>query len=182
MKPEIQLILFSAILSSAIAYAWWVKFRVWMFREDLFAIRDRVWDTMQELGQLDDQEHRRLRAQINSLIRIAPLFSVWTVFSIMLEGVKFDLIEKRCAPDCVQKAQTEVVQKVTRYLLLNTLSGLLVFGLIVVAFVVLVRVGHPLRRSIDRFAAWTNQIVGSLQIREESSQIETFASGALTSI
>jgi hypothetical protein len=182
MAPEIQLILFSTLLSLAIAYAWWVKFRVWMLREDLFAIRDRLWDKMSEDGQLDDPGHRHVRNEINALIRIAPLFSVLTVFSIVLEGAQFDLIQQGPFSGSVQKARDEVVQRITRYLLLHTLFGLIVFVLIVFAFIILVRVRYPLRMATERFAALTNQIFGSVQVRDESYQIESIASRALSNI
>jgi len=106
MPPEIQLVLFSTLLSLAIAYAWWVRFRVWMLREDLFSIRDQLWDTMLEEGTLDDPEHRRVRDEINALIRIAPLFSVWTVIGIiistLLEGGNFNFVTEPCVSPTIQ--------------------------------------------------------------------------------
>jgi hypothetical protein len=181
MTPEIQLVLFSSTLSLAIAYAWWVKFRVWILREDLFAIRDRLWGTMQELGQLDDPEHRRVRDEINALIRVAPLFSVWTVISIKLEGVKLDFSERDSASCPIQKAREQVVRRLARYLLFQTLSGLL-FLVLVSAIIIVAGARHPLRTAIEKFTTVMRQIFGSLQIRDESQQIDEIASSALSNI
>jgi hypothetical protein len=183
MWPEIQLVFFVTLLSFVLTYAWWVRFRVWMLREDLFAIRDGLWDAMREQGTLDDPEHRRVRDEINNLIRIAPLFSVWTVISIaietMLEKGNFDFLTQRCDSPIVQKAREAFIRRVSRYLLFEALSGLFFFFLVTV---VIVRVGQPLRAGIEKFMAVMGRVYGSLPIREESREIGEVASASLMNI
>jgi len=45
------------------------------FRQDLYDIRDRLFDEMREARALDDPAHRALRSVLNHLIRIAPVLS-----------------------------------------------------------------------------------------------------------
>src|SRR4051812_11981716 len=66
-------------LSLVVSYFLWTWLRLWAYRQDLFAIRDDLWDRMHATGQLDSDEHRDLRDAINALIRLAPYLSLPTV-------------------------------------------------------------------------------------------------------
>src|SRR5438128_141697 len=123
MKAEIELVLFATLLSAVLSYAWWIRFRVWMLRQDLFMHRDRLWDSMRAEGRLDDPEHRRVRDDINALIRIAPLLSIWTIIRIFIEGPQTDRPEQGAAGDLPHRTLEEAVLRVSRYLLFETLSG-----------------------------------------------------------
>ena len=86
MMPELQLIIGTIMLAAVLSYAWWVSLRVWMLRQDLFSIRDDLWDAMKARGLLDDPAHREMRDALNAFIRVAPRFSVLTFFGILAEG------------------------------------------------------------------------------------------------
>lgn len=113
---------------------WWVSIRVWMLRQDLFTIRNELWLSMIDKGQLDDPSHREIRDQINTLSRIAPLImSIFTFlrfyFNARTESDELDAAERvkpaAMDPD-VNTALDRIVQRILRFFLHETLSGILV--------------------------------------------------------
>src|SRR4051794_29632881 len=87
MSPETRLSFWCTALALLVCYAWWSRFRVWLLRQDLFAIRDEVWDRMRAAGALDHPSHRQFRDGINSMIRFAPDLSLFTVWRMLLTNV-----------------------------------------------------------------------------------------------
>src|SRR5208337_596404 len=134
MRPEIQVVVFSVLLSSALCYAWWVRFRVWMLRQDIFNIRDELWDSMRLSGELDDPSHREMRDALNALIRLAPLLSVLTILEVLTDETYAAVLTRKDLGVAVQNARHLTVIRVTRYVFFETFSGLL--AVIVVAAVV----------------------------------------------
>ena len=133
MSATIQLLGGMLLLSSLLAYACWTKIRVWMLREDLFAIRDRLWDRMRAEGMLDHPAHRSYRNALNALIRLAPAISWMMILTIVFERVEltpismareFDL-EKLPTP--VAEASRDAAHCVLRYLFFWTLLGLVLW-------------------------------------------------------
>jgi hypothetical protein len=181
MGPEIQLIIDTTLLSLGIAYAWWVRFRVWILREDLFSIRDKLWDRMRDEGALDDPDHRRVRDEINALIRIAPLFSLLTVFRFILEREKPVIDDMRNAREPIRAARDEVVNRLACYLLFHTLTGWSATAVVLVLAIV-AGVRQPLRAAFEALATVVNKIFGSVQVRAESAHIEQLAARALLNI
>ena len=57
-------------------YVVWVKVREIFVRQDLFIIRDRLWDQAELLGGLNDPAYREVRRKMNSLIMGAPYVSL----------------------------------------------------------------------------------------------------------
>ena len=54
-------------------YAWpYRRLRVAVYREDLFSIRDELWDYMNKRKSFDDPAYRAMRQLLNGLIRLAP--------------------------------------------------------------------------------------------------------------
>ncbi len=56
--------------------------RLEKYRQDLFIIRNRLWDQMRERKLLDAPAHRRLRDTLNAFIRAAPytnLLVLWLI-------------------------------------------------------------------------------------------------------
>jgi hypothetical protein len=61
------------------------------WRQQLFTLRNRLWDTMAELESLDEPAHQSLRARINAVIRLAPqvnLLFVWMLIRSCGDAVK----------------------------------------------------------------------------------------------
>lgn len=131
MRPAVELLLACAGLSLSISYLWWVWWRVWVFRQDLFQIRDQLWDGMRAQGALDDPAYRECRRDINAMIRLAPVLSLFT-FLKLVEIVEADPAGR--APNvsaAVREARAAVFFRVFRFLFLESLSGLVVTGLAV---------------------------------------------------
>lgn len=128
MASDVALIVFaSLLLSVTIAYAWWVKVRVVRLREDLFQIRDRLFDLALARGRLNDSGYRRAREHINAVIRMAGTVSIPTVLFTAFRctssagPIKADDPELQ---ETIDRAMDQLVQRVTRYLIRETLTGL----------------------------------------------------------
>lgn len=55
------------MVSLATTYAWWCRVRVINLRQDIFDIRDRLFDEAVALGEVDDPAHQDARAHLNRL-------------------------------------------------------------------------------------------------------------------
>lgn len=83
MSAWIQLIGACLVCSALISYLWWLKFRVWIFRQDLFEIRDLMWDRAKAEGLLEHPDYQSVRDKINVVIRVAPLFQAASFYFII---------------------------------------------------------------------------------------------------
>ena len=79
-----QLFIGIAVVSLSVNYAIWSKVRVTFLREDLFRVRDELWDKMRELDSLDHPAHVVHRDFLNSCIRVAHLISVPTILHFLI--------------------------------------------------------------------------------------------------
>lgn len=150
MRPEIEIIAGCLILSLVITYAWWIHLRVWFFRQDLFAIRDELWDAVRAKGALDDPAHRDLRDAINSLIRIAPFLSLLTVIKILVDKTEIKpVLAENLNLSEITDAREKVFRRVVRFLLFETFSGWYV-----VAGAYVFGIAKWLRVSLKRRVEW----------------------------
>lgn len=126
------------LLSCAITYAWWVKVRVLRLRDDLFSIRDRLFDAAESAQAFDDPAYRYARNSINSTIRLAGTLSVPTAIYLF---IKVDLRGISSRPvsgnESLQASITEALEerdgRVAKYLARETFSGRL-FSLIALLY------------------------------------------------
>ncbi len=129
MKPEFAFILACIGLSLTLTYIWWMRLRVWMFREELFAIRNELWDAMLAKNDLENPAHREFRAGANALIRLAPMLSIFTVLRLVLnEDDTRNLLPRQQAVviEEIEKSRHKLVLRVVRFILFESLSGLLI--------------------------------------------------------
>lgn len=63
-------------VGSAISYAWWSKLRVIGLREDIYAIRDELWDAARRSHAFDNEEYQATREVLHSCIQGAALISL----------------------------------------------------------------------------------------------------------
>lgn len=73
---HVMFILSATLLSCAITYVWWTVIRITELREDLFTIRDSLFDTASSLNTFDDPAYRAARVQLDGLIRLADGLSL----------------------------------------------------------------------------------------------------------
>lgn len=119
----------SAIVSLAIAYAWWSHVRVTFLREELFAIRDRLWDNARELDALQDRAYQQARNHLNAGIGIAGLYSIRTLRkwerSPIAQQIPLDRCQSSNTPlqEAIDAAYKESGARVVRYVVFYSASG-----------------------------------------------------------
>lgn len=129
MNPDWRIVLGTASLSAIVSYVWWSRFRVWALRQDLFAIRDELWDRMRASGRLDDPGHRRFRHALNAMIRLAPDLTLLTVWRMVVS--RSEILERSVEVGQgiplakeVRHAREQAAARVVNYLLFQSISGL----------------------------------------------------------
>lgn len=133
MTDYLPLIVGCLMLGATITYALWTRMRIWFFRQDLFTIRNDLWDNMRAKGVLDNVDHRQLRRCINSLIRSAPHLSISTVAFIVLASKESRRVISPNAPAEVQHAWDTMSQRIRRYVVFHSLFGLFALAVAEVA-------------------------------------------------
>lgn len=154
MSHYIQLAVGMLLLSFCLGYAMWVRVRVWRFRQDLFEIRDHLWDQMRSQGKLNDAAHREARNGINVLIRLAPALSLVSFSILVVSGVKeVDSAIDKNAPTAVNRALHAAVRRTLKLVIFESPLGLLFLAC---AFVV-----HIHRAALARIDSCINRLLRS---------------------
>lgn len=128
MNDTMKLILFCVGfigLSCTISYAWWAKMRVWMLRQDLFLIRDTLFDKARQKDFFTHEHYKNTREAINSMIQFAPHMSI----STLLELVKLELspiatTKHESLQDC-NLALNQMANAIVDYVFCRTASGII---------------------------------------------------------
>jgi hypothetical protein len=132
----------SLIIGLAISYAYWCRVRVTFLREDLFIIRDSLWESARELDRFDDPAYQKTREMFNTCIRAASFMSLPQVIgSLVMARADESVNEDELKSDCkemqaaIDEAGQKLVKRVSTYLLRDRfVSGSL---LVIVAIVTL---------------------------------------------
>ena len=132
MAPEIVFLLACVGLSLTVAYIYWMRLRVWLLREDLFRFRGEIWSTMRDRGALDDSSYRELRETINALINMASTLSLFTIAWLIIGRVGDPQASGSPVLAEIAEARRKVASRVVRYVLYETISGLLLVALLLV--------------------------------------------------
>lgn len=128
MGFEIALLTGATIaLSVTLAYAWWVKIRVLRLREDMFGIRDELFDEVLAAGAVDDPAYREAREYLNGLIRGAPAISVPAfAYVLMSHCPPTKQLVKSARQDVqalVDRSMNAAIRRVRMYLVNETVTG-----------------------------------------------------------
>lgn len=119
------------LISGALTYAWWIRVRVVCLRQDIYDLRDELFDIALKLRALDDPGYKATRAHLNGLARSAEVISVpLAIYASTLEteaaahrGHSF-----RSADPALQSSIDDVhdrcARRLVRFLFWETLSGL----------------------------------------------------------
>ena len=139
------------LLSLSLTYLWWVRLRVVMLREDLFVLRDNLFDQAVARDRLNDPGYVDARRKINSLIRFAHLWSWPVFFSVILRHRSSSTRVESDDPAFNELLEASLHSASTRfvqYLLRDTLTGRVFFvvGMIVFPWVM---VRDWLNRRVD---------------------------------
>jgi hypothetical protein len=154
MNPVAQLIIGCLVLSAGVSYMLWLWVRIWWLREDLFQIRDDLWDAMYAKGQLDHPTHRAARLRINGVIRAAYLLGPITVTIMAASNLRDsgnDWLDD--APPEVLEAVTKVTGRLGKYIAYQNLTGLSIAAVAtVLSFQKVTR---------DVIARWIRRLIGA---------------------
>ena len=115
-----------------LAYALWVRVRVLRLRQDLFAIRDELFDRATEFDAFLDPAYREARRQINGTIALADLISIPVVVRVSARAwsqgsIERDPLQSTSIPAmqaAIAHADEATSRRVFRYLAKETLVGL----------------------------------------------------------
>lgn len=152
MKTEYQWIFGCVGLSFVVSYVVWMNVRVWLFRQDLFRIRNEVWDALLDKRMLQNSAHRDFRDVVNSLIRLAPILNIFTFMRLLFDMETADRIWKEKEDDSIDEileARSRLIDRLVRYLLLETISGL-----IILATLAVFRLSKASRDAVGRRLQW----------------------------
>jgi hypothetical protein len=121
----------------------WRNSRRDAYCQDLFRLRDELWDYAADRGLLDSDAHRRLRDLANSLIRTAPVAHLFVVLPAFLlirlpkgSPPTRQVIENMPDPGdrrVFEKLQDRMTYRLTRHLLLGSVCGFVLLTCIVLA-------------------------------------------------
>src|SRR5438105_14932017 len=81
---HIMLFLASCGLSACITYAWWTVVRVIRLRQDLFEIRDELFDDVAGIGQLCHPAYKHARDQFNGILHLAEMLCIPTTLFLFI--------------------------------------------------------------------------------------------------
>jgi len=156
----LQIALGGGIMGAALAYAWWSSIRVTFFRQDLFVIRDRMWDRAREAGALEDPKYQYMREVLNSCISAASFISLPQMVRARLVGQSEGQVMAYTArPDVeliVADAENAMVSRVTRYVLLDRPVSGVFFGCVLIIAALAVVAPRTFIRELVR--SWASTI------------------------
>jgi len=116
------------LASLVVTYAWWVKIRIINLRQDIFDIRDGLFDRALHLQALSDPAYRETRDHLNTVASTVHCLSLMVIFYSLGRGVlasaegrfKTENAQLQAAIDDALESSS---LRVARYLLRETLMG-----------------------------------------------------------
>ncbi|HVA46311.1 MAG TPA: hypothetical protein VNH11_08055 [Pirellulales bacterium] len=115
-----------------VAYAWWAKLKPLFLREDLFIIRNRLWDVALQGNAFSDPAYKQARAHLNALIRTAALFSLPSIKAAAKATAGRSCPSVRLKANdaalqaAIDAAYQESAEAVVKYVMYRSAFGLLV--------------------------------------------------------
>lgn len=116
------------LASSGAAYLWWVKVREMRLRQDIFAIRDDLFDLAVNQAWLDDPAYQAFRKHLNTLLALAHHLSVPTLIHLSELPVKkaeFPRSENNKLQEELDRCMAKVAARIVNYIQQETLIGIL---------------------------------------------------------
>jgi len=121
-------------LSLLITYAWWVRFRVISFRQDIYQLRGVLFDKALSLNALDDPAYRKLREHLNSIATVAEWITIPIVARYLNSGVGPKVLPQSSSPvvqELLDNTIEECASRLQHYLMFETLTGLISWPIVV---------------------------------------------------
>jgi len=139
------------LISLSLSYAWWVKVRIICLKQDVFDIRDELFDTALELNALDDLAYQQARNHLNNVASTAGILSVPFILVALSQDRVPQSREKSLNQDmqnAIDAAITRCAHRIWNYLQFETIMGW--FGLTVFSASKLTKlIEHKATQSIE---------------------------------
>lgn len=124
---SITLAVASFAFSAFVTYALWAWVRVLFIRQELFTVRDGLWDRARELGGFEDPAYRQAREHLNAAIKVVPSFSVRLLNYMTKNGPQGTIVRlKSDNPElqaAIDKAYNDCGRWFAKYILYWRASG-----------------------------------------------------------
>lgn len=143
-------------ISLALSYAWWCRIRVINLRQDIYDLRDSLFDAAVELEVLDDPAYQATRLHFNSIAKYADAITLPVLAYVYHLGLPENVRLKSKNPLLQQKIDATIdicAERLKGYLLRETFTGRVVLPLMRLA-----RVGTVLEVLAKR---WLVRLVAS---------------------
>ncbi len=136
MLEYVYLFLGCSLVSGAISYAWWMRVRVIDLRQDIFDVRDELFDCALEFDGHDDPAYKLVREHLNTLASTAPIISLMLLASVLGRNIPegfSDFKKKMTSSDPrlqegIELALSKSSDRVCRYLIFETFTGIVAYS------------------------------------------------------
>lgn len=117
------------LISFVTTHAWWSVVRVVRLRQDVFDIRDRLFDAAADTTAFDDPAYRDARHHLNSVARIADTISISNLGFLLHAnfGQRDRPVSTNTAlQEAIDASLERCTERILTYLLRETFTGLVV--------------------------------------------------------
>ena len=121
------------IVSLSLSYAWWVKVRVVCLRQDIYDLRDRLFDRASDMRVLDDPAYLDVREHLNAVAASAEMITVPVLAFLLHNGVQGKPFVKSGNAE-LQKVIDETIElcvcRIVHYLRWETFTGIIILPIV----------------------------------------------------
>lgn len=126
MIAMIAVVVGTTMLSAALAYAWWCRIRVVALRQDIFDLRDGLYDVALAESIFDDPAYRSAREHLNRVANVSDSITIPVLVFVLHRGVT-ELPRPRSRNDrmeqAIELAMRQCVERIMRFLWHQTFTG-----------------------------------------------------------
>ena len=122
----IAVVVGTTMLSAVLAYSWWCRIRVVALRQDIFDLRDGLFDVALAESIFDDPAYRFARQHLNQVANVADSITIPVLAFVLHRGVK-EITQPKSDNDRMQQAielaMRQCVERIMRFLWHQTFTG-----------------------------------------------------------
>jgi hypothetical protein len=127
MFESLLLFLGVYIIAAVVTSIWWIKLRVIFLQEELFIIRNRLWDRTKELNAFDDEAYKHARSHLNRCIKAAKFVTLDAIEYVARNAADLEWsapsTTNTLLAEAIDRAYLESAILIRNYLLLDTITG-----------------------------------------------------------
>lgn len=165
----------------------WRRSRLDLYRDDLFRVRDDLWDQMAACGTLHHPGHRLLRRRLNALIAIAPTTNILVLAMAKRAGRELpepesaDLPPLTEAARAIQSAESKMIRRLLRHVLFGSIPAavLTAVGIPFLLLTIAIRQAHRKLSERRRVRPWTTlRLMARRAAEDVSNEAAVFESNS----